>query len=46
MNQEQYELIIKSIKFAMPAMADELCTAFNNLVNGYNKLKAETKKEA
>lgn len=45
MNQEQYELIIKSIKYAMPAMADELCTALNNLVNGYNKLK-ETKKEA
>ena len=46
MNQEQYELIIKSIKFAMPAVADELCNALNNLVNGYNKLKAETKKEA
>lgn len=46
MNQEQYELIIKSIKFAMPAVADELCKALNNLVNGYNKLKAETKKEA
>lgn len=46
MNKEPYELIIEAIKYSMPAVADERCKALNNLVNEYNKLKAEIKKEA
>lgn len=45
MNQTQYELIIKSINYSMPAIADELCNALNNLINEYNKLKENKKEE-
>ena len=32
MQQHQYEAIVKCINFGCPAMAQELITAFNNMV--------------
>lgn len=46
MNQQQYELIMRAIGYALPAMAEEPQGAFNNLVNAYNELREEIKKEA
>lgn len=56
MNQEKYNLIVKSIQFAMPALADELITALNSCIRLSNErldeiramqeTKTETKKES
>lgn len=51
MNQNQYDLIVKAIGFAMPALAEELIKALNTtvmLANEYSneqKATAETKHE-
>ena len=37
MNQEEYNLIIKAIKFAMPAVANELIIALNNCIQVSNE---------
>lgn len=51
MDQIQYEIIKKVIQNGAPALANELCSALDNLVNGYNEaineveeLKAELTK--
>ena len=43
MNQERYNLIIKAIKFAMPAIADELIDALNSCVQLSNERFEELK---
>ena len=43
MNQERYNLIVKSIQFAMPAMADELIRALNSCVQLSNERFEELK---
>ena len=43
MNQERYNLIVKSIQFAMPAMADELIRALNSCVQLSNERLDELK---
>lgn len=43
MNQERYNLIIKAIKFAMPAIADELIVALNSCVQLSNERLDELK---
>lgn len=43
MNQERYNLIIKAIKFAMPALADELIDALNSCVQLSNERFEELK---
>ena len=43
MNQEKYNLIVRSIKFAMPALADELIVALNSCVQLSNERVDELK---
>lgn len=43
MNQERYNLIVKSIQFAMPAIADELIKALNSCVQLSNERLDELK---
>ena len=48
MNNLHYNLIIRAIRFSLPAIADELCMSVNELVNEHNELKktkAETETE-
>lgn len=41
MNQFHYDAITKIICSGAPALADELCQSFANLVNERNSLKSE-----
>lgn len=41
MTQFEFDVIIKLIENGAPALARELCGSLNNLVNDYNKLRAE-----
>lgn len=43
MTQFQFELICKIIENGAPALAGELCTALDNLVQERNALEAELK---
>lgn len=37
MNQKQYEIILACIRFGCPAIADELMTAFNQVMQNSNE---------
>lgn len=41
MNQYQFDTIMKVIENGAPALAGELCSSLNDLVNDYNALRKE-----
>lgn len=45
MTQFQFDMIIKVIERGAPALADELCTSLNDLVNAYNAIRNENSSE-
>lgn len=41
MTQLQFQMIVKIISDGAPVLADELCTAVANLIDGYGRLETE-----